>query len=102
MRKKEILLKVMSILAVLLGLAFATVGLFIRMIRGMDTSWFISRFGPNGEEAYRTYDKLYEMSLVLVGVANRYTMALYVTLGVGFLVFGITCGLWARDLKRQH
>jgi hypothetical protein len=101
MNKKEILLKVVSVLAVLLGLASVAIGIFVRFIVNMDTRWFISRFGPNGEDVWRTYDKLYETTLPFVEAAGKRAIAFYVAVGLGLLIFGITCGLWVRDLRRS-
>ena len=99
MKKKAGALIVISTITILLGIITFAVTLFINMILDMDNSWFISRFGPDGESEYRTYDKLYEMSLVLVNSANRYSIAFYISLGLGLVAFGVICGLWARDIR---
>jgi len=100
MKKRARTLVVVSIIAILLGIIAVAVALFIHFILGMDTVWFISRFGPNGDPAYRTYERLYEMSLILSNLANKYVVAFYITLGVGLVAFGVVCGFWARDIKR--
>lgn len=99
-RRKEIVLKVVAIVVVLIGFGSFAVGLFVRMIVNMDTSMFVRRFGPDGEEGWRTYDNLYGMSLNIVEVARFYTLAIYVVLGLGLVLSGVICMLWARDLKK--
>jgi hypothetical protein len=100
MRRKVVILRILSILAFALGALFlALIVPFSNMMSRMDNSWFISRFGPEGDKSYKTYEKLYEMSLIVAKSSNKHIYAFYICLGTASLILGIVLGLWVRDIK---
>ena len=100
--KRQRTLKIISISAVLLGVISAGISLFIRMINRMDTAWFINTYGPNSSQSHGAYDTLYNHSLVIIKAANRYMVGFYISLTVGFLLLGVICGLWSKDIRKMN
>jgi hypothetical protein len=98
--KKTVVLVAASVLAVVAGLGSLVVTVGVHYIVRMDQAWFVSRFGPGGDAAYRNYDMLYEHALVVAGAASKYMAAFYASVAIGFLAFGAICALWARDVRR--
>lgn len=96
---KKYILTFLSVLSGLAGIAGCLCVLFVRYLRGMDQSWFVSHFGPNGDEAHRTYDLLYQQSLVITHAANRDAVAFYASVGLGALTLSIALALWLRDVR---
>jgi hypothetical protein len=101
MFKKSLILKIVGILACLVGILvlFLWVPL-VNKILWSDTSWFVDRFGPEAEGGYKTYDKLYEMSYNTIVSDRNNTLAFNVSIGIAFTIVGVVLFLWGRDLKR--
>lgn len=103
MRKKVLILISAGVAIFILGVLITSIVVpFFNEINRMSANHFVRTFGPDGLEADRHYDDLYEVAHIYVFALGRRQNAFFLSVGLAFLITGVILFLWGRDLKRYR